>query len=316
MSTFLTGIGDQRGDSQTSFPSDNNNSKQQLKIFPAHVIDICMNSDSELYESPKDIGKIRFRDLVKEVNKPEDSLAKIAYPLDRSFARYPLPGEEVMVYKATGDTGTTGALVMASVCFYSFVVSAMHNVSFNSHPFMGSSNDSVDPTGNASYDETKKRFDKKLGDISTVKDVEDKIKVYKQLTPQEGDFILQGRFGNTIRFSSTSQLKQSSWSQTGVSGDGIMLLRVDRDYATKESDMMTSEDINNDDASVYLCTSQKVEMNLASSKELKTWKARYAITDKAQTSSNIIRDKDESESFQKVVDIEKPIDTEFINSAN
>ncbi len=316
MSTFFTGLGDQRGESQTSFPSDNSSKKQQLKIFPAHVLEICMSPDSELYESPKDLGKIRFRDLVNEVNKPENELGKVAYPLDRSFARYPMPGEEVMVYRATGDSGTTGTLVMATVCFYSFVVSAMHNVSYNSHPFMGSSNATVDPTARASYDETKKRFDRQLGDISAVKDVEDKIKVYKQLRPYEGDFILQGRFGNTIRFSSTSQLKQSNWSQAGVSGDGIMLLRVDRDYSTSESDMMTSENIDSDDASIYLCTSQKVEMNLACSKDMKTWKARYNLTDKAQSSSNLTREKDESESLQKVVDVQKPIDSEFIDSNN
>lgn len=317
MGTFFTGLSGAVGDSQESGGGNDGNNKQQLKIFPAHVIDICMGPSSELYETPKDIGKILFRDLVKQVNKPEANLSKVAYPLDRSFARYPMPGEEVLIYRAMGDSGTTGALVMATIYYYSFVVSALHNVSYNSHPFMGVDSDRVDPSNlNPLYDENKKRFDKKVGDISTVKDVEDKTKVYKQLQPYEGDFILQGRFGNSIRFSSTSQVQQSAWSQAGVSGDGIMLLRVDRDYSVDESSMLAKENIDQDDASIYLCTSQKVEMSLACSSMLKSWKARYNLTDKAQSSGTLVKDTGGEETIQKVIDTQKPITDEFINSPN
>jgi len=310
---IFTGLGDLYQPSLTP----EGNKLQQLKVFPGHVVDICMDATSPLYTSPKDIGKIVFRDLVKEFNRAEKDIKNIAYPLDRSVARYPMPGEEVIIYRAIGEGGTASTLIMSNICFYSFVVSAMHNVTFNSNPFMGTDTTHVDPNKPFTpYSETKKRFDKKLKDINTVKDAEDKVKVYKQLQPYTGDFILQGRFGNTIRFGSTSQNNDSSWSKSGVSGDAIMVMRVDRDFAVDETSMMTSEDIDKDDASIYMCTSQRVEMGLACSKELKSWKTRYNLGDQASAADVLATKKDSSELWQKVVDTTAPMDKQFENPSN
>lgn len=284
---------------------------QQYKIFPGQVIEICLDETSPLFESTRDVGKIQFRDLTKEYNKTEDLVVKQAYPLDRSFARYPYPGEEVLIYRAIGETSAPQSLVLANIYFYSFVVSAHHNITYNQNPFLGTDKAHIDPSNiDITYETAKARFEKKTKGLDNVRELNGSQKIYKQLQPQEGDFILQGRFGNSIRLGSTSPNNNSfSWNSTGVAGDGIMVWRVDRDYSVDEKSMMTSEDINTDDASIYMCSSQNIELSLACTKSMKSWAARYGLanTGTEQAEGTVSKNKDTSALWQKVIDTSKPV---------
>lgn len=299
----------------TGYQTGNQNNRQQLKAYPGHVLEVCMDSNSPLYESSRDIGKIRFRDLAREYNRAEEEVVGLAYPLDRSIARYPYPGEEVIIFRAFGETTTPLTRTMVNICFYTFVVSALHNPSFNAHPFIGTDKYHIDRTNPfISYDTAKKRFDKRIKQIDSVKEGGDSIKVYKQLKPYEGDFILQGRFGNSIRFGSTSLKEDNAWKQSGMNGDGIMVMRVDRDSTRDEKNMFTAEDIDKDDASIYLCTSQKIEMDLACAPTLKTWMYNYDIPDKGSKEAEKLlnRDSDTSGLWQKAVDTSQPVDQAYL----
>lgn len=293
------------------------NTKQPRTTFPGHVVEVCMDDKSPLYKSPRDIGKIVFRNVYRDLQIAESENITQAYPLDRSVARYPLAGEEVIIFTAYGDAGGTNTTKStANMYFYSFVVSAMHNVSSNGNPYFGLDINHIDPVGK-SYDEADTRFDKKQKDLDLLKNSSGDLKVYKQLQPFEGDFILQGRFGNTIRFGSTSPKIQTPWatgaSAPGTSGDGIIVLRVDRDFSTNESEMMTKEDVNADDSAIYLCTTQKIELNLGCSKELKSWKARYGLADASKNggSSNVAKSKDTSQLWQKPIDTAQKSDQQY-----
>lgn len=303
----------------TQTPNTSPGLKTQSNVFPAQVLDVCLDSNSSLYRSVKDIGVISFRDPALDFKKAEKDILKTAYPLDRSVARYPVPGEEVIIFKAIGDAGGTNAPRSAvSLFFYSFVVSAMHNISFNVDPFLATELKAIDPTNPfPSLKQAEQRFDKKRKDLDLSKDSSGNIKIFKQLQPYEGDFILQGRFGNTIRFGSTSPKITTPWvkeaTAPGIAGDGIMILRVDRDSSNKENDMLVSEDIDKDDSSIYLCTSQRVEISLACSKELKSWKARYNLSDASKNSggSNVGATKDVNELWQKPIPANVPIDQAY-----
>jgi len=275
-------------------------------VFGGQVLDICLNKTTNLYISQRDIGKIRFRNLEKEINKPEASIDNIAYPLDRSIMRYPMPGEEVLIFAARGEKPPNSKAAIGSVYFYTFVVSSEYNITYNSNPFLGTDSVHIDPassskllnqlSANTAEKQNKIRFEKVTKDINLVKDTSSKVKVYKQLQPYEGDFILQGRFGNSIRFGSTTSKSDSEWSRspsTGVSGDGIMILRVDRDYSITEADMLTAESINRDDTTIYLATSQVIPLEIASDESiLKSWSINYTIeestTGKDPLGSNLI----------------------------
>lgn len=237
-----------------------------------HVLEVCLNPTSPLYKSPKDIGKIRYRSSVIVNAYADNELSTVAYPLDRSVARYPFPGELVILFAIDGEPREESEQPIDTTIFYTTVVSALHNVSYNSHPFFIADASTVVPQNTPTLS-AEGRFEKLVDDISLVKTAQNKIKIHKQLQPFEGDFILQGRYGNSIRFGATALTTKAPWTDgtTGVSGDPVIAIRVDRQTTDQEKDMFVVEDINNDDTSIYLTTSQPVKLNLASSALLEPW---------------------------------------------
>ena len=91
------------------------------------------------------------------------------------------------------------------------------------------------------------------------------FKTVSPLQPYEGDLIIEGRYGNSIRFSSTIKTggiyyKQPNWSGT-VSGDSvnadpiIILSNQQRNLKNRE---FVTEDIEKDSSSLYLTSTQKI----------------------------------------------------------
>jgi len=80
------------------------------------------------------------------------------------------------------------------------------------------------------------------------------------LLPFEGDRILEGRWGNSIRFGSTVTGSVNTWSSIGTNGDPITILRNGQGVQTDEGWIPTIEDINNDDSSIYLTSTQKIPL--------------------------------------------------------
>ena len=166
MSTLFKGLSDNYGPQQAG---GGGSQRQPSIVFPAHVLEVCTNANSPLYETARDIGKIRFRDLHYDNNLAEKNVGSLAYPLDRSFLRYPYPGEQVMIFFAYGEALDPNGTVMRNTFFYSFVVSAFHNISYNQHPFLGVDTQHIDPDNPfLSYDTAKGRFDKSANDINSV----------------------------------------------------------------------------------------------------------------------------------------------------
>lgn len=85
----------------------------------------------------------------------------------------------------------------------------------------------------------------------------------KSLQPYEGDTVIEGRWGQSIRFGSTvkSKVALNPWSSQGIEGSPITILRNGQASQTvKEAWINTVEDINNDPASIYLCSGQAIYM--------------------------------------------------------
>lgn len=296
MSLFL-GLGDTykiRGVGQQA------NTRQQLAMSPAQVLDVCLDSTSPLYTSTADIGAIRFQLIgIGESGgrEFEDQTNNIAHPLDRSIARYPVAGEQVMIYSAVGDRQRQSADhdQLSLVPFYSLVVSSMMNITYNGHPFMSHNEKRIREDRVLTKQEAASRFEQRIDDLALFKDDRDQIKIFKQLQPFEGDFILQGRFGNSIRFGSTSATSNAPWAPIlsgapGMSGDPLMILRVDRDNTTSVAEMLTVEDVNNDDSSIYICSSQTVELQLSCSARMKSWVQTFGLEDsKSKATTDVLK---------------------------
>lgn len=86
------------------------------------------------------------------------------------------------------------------------------------------------------------------------------------LLPFEGDFIQEGRWGNSIRFGSTVNGK-TNWSETGENGDPITIIRNGEDPNNGDEGWVpVVEDINNDLSSVWMTSTQQLPLEAASTK--------------------------------------------------
>lgn len=91
------------------------------------------------------------------------------------------------------------------------------------------------------------------------------------LKPFEGDTIYEGRWGNSIRFSSTVKTKPptlaslNNWSTgNSVSGDPIIILRNGQGQQNDEGWIPVTENIDNDESSIYLTSTQKIPLKSSS----------------------------------------------------
>jgi len=92
----------------------------------------------------------------------------------------------------------------------------------------------------------------------------------KNLISYEGDYILSGRKGNSIRFGSTVGLYSISglpnyneWSLVGNNGSPILILSNGHNYSSTTSPLYT-EQINKDASSIYLTSTQALPIELDS----------------------------------------------------
>ena len=79
-----------------------------------------------------------------------------------------------------------------------------------------------------------------------------------------GDVIYQGRWGNSLRFGSTvktDSVDNNTWSETGENGDPITILRNGQDpNSSSEGWIPITEDVNNDLASIWFTSTQKIPL--------------------------------------------------------
>jgi hypothetical protein len=92
------------------------------------------------------------------------------------------------------------------------------------------------------------------------------------LLPFNGDVIYEGRWGNSIRFGSTTIIPQGSsqplipnnWSSTGSNGDPITILRNGQPVSSSDEGWIPiTEKISRDLSSIYLTSYQKIPFSLA-----------------------------------------------------
>jgi hypothetical protein len=89
---------------------------------------------------------------------------------------------------------------------------------------------------------------------------------FRGLQTFEGDYILEGRFGNSIRFGSTNKSGNedlSPWSTNPIelASNPIILLSNQHNFKLPGSELNV-EDINKDGSSIYLTSDQSIPLNI------------------------------------------------------
>lgn len=85
--------------------------------------------------------------------------------------------------------------------------------------------------------------------------------------PYEGDYIIDGRFGNSLRFGNTvpngSSPIKNNWSTTGSIGDPITIL-TNKKHTESPTFNSITEDINQDGSSAYFTSTQQIPIEVSS----------------------------------------------------
>lgn len=206
------------------------------------------------------VGAIRYTLMYTTEVVPNQN-ATIARPYNPNNTQYPVVGEIVeLVY---GPSSKLNDDSLDKELYYKNPVNLWNNVHHNAFPNflnLATTNNNL----NVSYQDTVNGIAPAPSTSSQTPSlgIPEKSNI-KNLQPIPGDITMQGRWGQSIRFGSTAKdiAIKTPWSSAGNNGDPIMIIRNGQTDA-KGSDPWTTlvEDINNDAASIYLCSGQAISI--------------------------------------------------------
>ena len=189
---------------------------------------------------------------------PPNQVYATAKPYDPSVRNFPLINEIVLISPLPSTN--IGDFSPSKTSYYVSIVGLWNHPHHNAFP---QNSNILPPSQQKDYAETE------LGSVRRVTDQSTEIFLGRTfvergnihpLLPFEGDRILEGRWGNSIRFGSTVTGSINTWSSTGQNGDPITIIRNGQGDQTEEGWIPTIEDINNDDSSIYLTSTQKIPL--------------------------------------------------------
>lgn len=202
---------------------------------------------------------IRFKYLSRPGSS--DANASTAIPLDTHIKTIPVPGEIVLI--VTAASAFAGNFRKEGTNYYLSTVNIQSSINYNGVPTSSEIPQSNKTSyGNASLGASFTPFN------STPERIK---KTFKPLNGQnalqlfEGDVVIEGRSGNSIRLSSTVNgtsgiTKQPTWT-LGKPGDPILIITNTKKNLAPNG--FRIEDIKKDDSSIYLTSTQRLPLVLA-----------------------------------------------------
>jgi hypothetical protein len=236
-------------------------------IVVGRVVDIILDDTHTDYSNYGEagIGLIKYQ-LIEGVPTNLGNSSPIAIPLFPNIKNYPLINE--IVYMLSLPAIITQEQFGANTLYYFPPVNVFNNNYLNALPSALNPNTTSSPSEQKTYQEVD------LGSNVIVTQNTQSIQLGKTfpnisnihpLKAFEGDVIYEGRFGNSIRYGSTVSGSTNNWSSTGSNGDPITIIRNGQGQVNTSADWnRITEDVNRDDSSIYLTSTQKIPINVAS----------------------------------------------------
>lgn len=248
-------------------------------IFSARVVDVSLEPSSnplslfQITNGWGSIGAIRFESLDKNTNTNDQitTQASIAYPMDINFKKIPTLGETVFIIQGPSYKQLTTGNSDASQFYYLNAISVWNKNHLNMIPPSSESSTNTNTVDNISVSEgVPNNPETQVEEPSPGKTFKEEASI-RNLYPVEGDIILEGRWGNSLRFSSTathtseSKDTESPWSSEGRDGSPITILRNGQGSDSAFNNWFPIyEDIQSDASSIYLTDGQLVKVLLGS----------------------------------------------------
>ena len=251
-----------RGLSSSPKTSRNNTVRGNNLIF-GRVKSIILDETHPRYEELggwNALGIIEFETVATPTTNIQ--VLPTAKPLDSTFKSFPLINEIVYIL-ALPDT-SIGEFASTKTNYYINTVGIWNHPHHNAFP---QNSNILPPAQQKDYIQTTVGSIRRVTDQSTEiflgRTFVEKGNIHP-LLPFEGDRILEGRWGNSIRFGSTVTGSINTWSSIGENGDPITIIRNGQGNQTDEGWIPTIEDINNDDTSIYFTSTQKIPLEASS----------------------------------------------------
>jgi hypothetical protein len=175
----------------------------------------------------------------------------IVRPSNINLKQIPLVGEFVLIYKTFNEQSTS--TTWREAWYYVTSVDIQSSINENMLPGLsdGLTQEEIDQI------QPGKTFQRKS---------------IAPLQPYEGDFIMEGRFGNSIRFSSTIPTNapegyywtSPSWTSGKTNSDGDPIIILANGHIPKTKKEFVVEDVDLDASSIYLTSTQKIPLLLSS----------------------------------------------------
>ena len=209
----------------------------------AEVIESKSNTYKYIGDGPDKTSDKLFTITVQIVNRATKEYESYACkPFNMNIKQIPLIGEHVLIFKAYNQETT---LTKTGIEWYYFSPYSIQS-SINSNLLPGISYNTI---SEAEAQKIKPGVNFEAKSISP-------------LQPYEGDLMIEGRWGNTLRFGSTTKnesgLINSSWhGAASTVGDPIIILS--NGQINKPNKQFVVENIQTDNASIYLTSTQKIK---------------------------------------------------------
>ena len=256
--------------SQENFSGDLSNITIPPQIIAARITKIILSIDDFENEDEKNfygaydaLGMVFYTPVKNPSSTSTFQDKSTAYPLFPNLKNYPLLNEIVYIIPLPGknileDTNDIDNYYFSPMNLY-------QNVHQNGKP-----NNLVQQLTPNSQNKTNQEVE--AGSINKTTGEEAELNLGKTFTERpikdlqmfEGDVSLQGRWGNSLRFGSTVKSPLNDWSESGENGDAITIIRNGQHENGEEAWVPISENINEDKSSIYLTTSQKIPIEVAS----------------------------------------------------
>jgi hypothetical protein len=249
---------------------------QTANISAGRVVSVILDESHPRYPElggAKAIGAVELVDIqgssrdYSTINKQQNK--KVAFPLQPGFKNYPLINE--IVYYTEGQPSKEISNKTTSTnLYYISIINLWNHPHHNAIPYSAGSKTEQNQS---SYQDVSRGVSNKTnnnpGEITLGKYFKERQDV-NPLKPFEGDVLLEGRFGNSIRLAGTGGT--NPWSSVGEQGSPIVILRNGQGSSYPDVWTLITEDINTDASSIYLTTTQKIPLTPSSINSYSSYK--------------------------------------------
>ena len=241
----------------------------QITLAPARVLAVILSSDEyeEVFNTEggyATLGGIKFEFTDNSINTVELDKALFALPYFSNHKTIPQKNEIVSIIALPNPGSSTSKIDFNYYYFPS--VNTWNSPHVNAVPDEALSNQGVPTTLQKDYKDVETGSPRILTEKPTVLEFDNGFierSTVRNIPYFPGDNVLEGSFGNHIRLGSTNSRTSlpNTWSSTGMNGDPIITIQNGQ-YPTDEKPWIPlSEDINLDDSSIYLTSTQKININ-------------------------------------------------------